>query len=116
MTKLRRHRKAEHPKARKESSRKKKLDPVKQRKGLIANPRVKSYADFQSVERTGSLIRVLDRVDNTFFPELALYLQETAPRHDPKRLSEILMEAGFTKEGRSKHVFRSNKFNVFVYV
>jgi ribosome-binding protein aMBF1 (putative translation factor) len=123
MKKLREHRKLKHPKAHKksveksqETKAKKKYDPVEVRKGLIANPRVESYADFQTTERVGSLIRVLNRANDTQFPELAMYLANTAPKADPGRLSEVLQEAGFTKETRSKHVLRTNKFTIFVYL
>jgi hypothetical protein len=89
---------------------------VKKRTKLIANPQVTRFQDFQTKERIGSLLRVLTRKGASDFPEIGVYLQETTPRHDLKAMSKLLTDAGFTKEGRSKHVFRSNRFNVFVYV
>jgi hypothetical protein len=109
MKKLRKHRKEKHPKAHKGSVRKAgrtkgKLDPLKKRTKLIANPQVIRFKDIKGQ----GLIRVLTRKTD-YFPEFALY---------PNRMfdTDVLTDAGFTDEGRGKWVLRTNKFNIFVYV
>jgi len=111
MKKLRSHRKLEHPKAHKESVKKTSktksvLDPIKQRKKLIATPRVLKFKDFKG----SGLIRVLTR-EGSFFPEFALY-----PNHVTRDMMLSFVDAGFTDEGKGKWVLRTNKFSIFVYV
>jgi hypothetical protein len=122
MDKLRKHRKMKHPKAHKQSvkksaatkRKKRKLDPLKTRTGLIANPQVKSYKDTEAM----GTIRVLQRKNAPFFPELALTVPDakTLPSKTIADISTSLESAGFTFEGRGKWVLRTNKFNIFVYI
>jgi len=90
------------------------LDPdaLKVRRGLIKKPKVLGYADF---EGTDSMIRILHRVDDTYFPELALFTSKYKPKMDKQRIGEVLRDAGFSEEARGKWVLRTNKFSIFVY-
>jgi len=122
MRKLRRHRKAEHPKAHKKSVKKtlktkrargiidkhpRKKKGLKQRTRLVSTPQVQGYEDLP----VSGLIRVLFRADNTDFPEFAFYPSKRAFA----KVNPSLVDAGFKEEERGKWVLRSNKFSIFVY-
>lgn len=130
MRKLRKHRKAEHPKAHKKSV--KKTLKTKRRKGIInttkrrakqtvlkirrdfiSRPAVVRYGDF---EGNDSMIRLLLRSDDSTFPEFALYTDRYRPKFDKKVMGQALRDAKFTEEARGKWVLRTNKFSIFVYV
>lgn len=100
MASLRRHRKDEHPSAKKA----KRLDPIKVRKRLISKPKVLWHRDTKS----DGLIRVLRRKKD-YFPEFALY---------PKGQFEhqALKDAGLRQEEPRKWVLRTNKYSIFVYI
>ena len=131
MKKLRHHRKLKHPTAHKRSVakamvtkgydkawrrkakldpesmyafEKKKLDPLKARKGLIKKPRIRGHKDFHG----SGLIRVLFR-EKDLFPEFAIYPKAKIP-------TQSLIDAGLKEESKGKWVLRTNKFNIFVYI
>jgi len=88
-------------------------EPVQVRKRLIRVPQVRGYLDFENGD---GMIRILDRMDGSFFPELAIFMGKAKPPMNRKIVSKFLVDAGFTKETHSKHVLRTNKFNIFVYL
>jgi len=121
MSKLRRHRKEAHPKAHKGSV--KKGLRTKRKRGIIHDPHY-PYCDpekklkvrTRAIEKPrvvrvrdikgSGLFRVLEREDESRFPELAIY---------PKRIDQkALKDAGFKEEKRNYWVLRTNKFNLFV--
>ena len=134
MKKLRHHRKLKHPTAHKRSVakamvskgydkawrrkakldpamyafEKKKLDPLKARKGLIKKPKVLSFKDYDAK----GLIRILQRENEPLFPEFAIY--PTA--YKLVTLQDCFKDAGLKEESRGKWVLRTNKFNIFVYI
>lgn len=96
-----------------------KLDPdaiLKVRKDLITKPKVLDYADFESTEAIGSMIRLLRLKNETLYPELAMFIERHTPKFSRELMSRTLQQAGFTKETKSKHVLRTNKFSIFVYI
>jgi len=130
MRKLRRHRKAKHPKAHKKSVKKtlktkrargiiNKHDPRKKssvlqiRKHLVEKPAVVRFGDF---EGTDSMIRLLLRSDDSTFPEFALYTDRYRPRFNKKVMGQALRDAKFTEEARGKWVLRTDKFSIFIYM
>lgn len=84
---------------------------MKVRKKLIAVPRVEAFKDYRASQ---GLVRVLQRANNTLFPELMLALKFRGMAHEIQ--DDMLKDAGFTEEERGMWVIRSNKFSVFMYV
>ena len=85
-------------------------DPLKPRKELIANPQVEKFHDYNAL----GTVRILHRKEALSFPELALTAEHKGSYM--REIGEALKNAGFTDELRGKWVFRSNKFNIFVYI
>jgi hypothetical protein len=114
------HRKKQHPKAHKKSTKKalktKGYDPkrtIKIRRKMINIPAVKRHWDIH----TTSVLRLLDRLDDSAFPEFALYPTGTQRSKAPSLLLfKALRNAGLKEEEPRKWVLRTDKFNIFIYI